>query len=230
MIVVRDLDWDEDLMDASRRDGMPRARVYRPSRVAVVLGRGSSPELEVNVEIAQSDGIPLLRRRGGGCSVVLDTGNVVAACVLPLPGLGGTLRAFGTISAWIIEALEQAGVPDVRQAGISDLALGDRKIGGACIYRTKGLLYYTTTLLFQPDIDLVERYLKPPPREPDYRAGRTHRAFMGSLAGSLPSHDIESFADQLKRALSGTVEHLPDLNPLFDGQQAHSTFMQELTT
>ncbi len=32
-----------------------------------------------------------------------------------------------------------------------------------------------------PDLDLVDRYLLYPPREPDYRYGRSHRKFMGSL-------------------------------------------------
>ena len=227
MISIQDFDWDDDLLDATKRDGRPRARVYRPSHVAVVLGRGSKPETEINIEAAQRDSIPLLRRRGGGCSVVLDTGNIIVSCALPLPGVGGTTRAFRTISNWVIDALDQTGVPHVRQAGISDLALGERKIGGACIYRTKGLLYYTTTLLFQPDLDLVERYLIHPPREPDYRAGRKHSAFMGSLANSLPFHDLSSFAQRINQVLVGTVETLLDVNSPLNGQSVFKTTRQK---
>jgi lipoate-protein ligase A len=227
LISLRDFDWDDNLIDATKRDGRARVRVYRSPHVVVVLGRGSQPDVEVNVEAAQRDGVPLLRRRGGGCSVVLDTGNVIVSCTLPLPGLGGTTRAFRTISNWLINALNEAGVPNVRQEGTSDLAVGDRKIGGACIYRTKGLLYYTTTLLLQPDVELIERYLLHPPREPDYRAGRTHRAFLGPLADSLPLHDIDSFALQIDQLLVETVDILLDGNSPLNGQNVPQPTRQE---
>ena len=32
------------------------------------------------------------------------------------------------------------------------------KIGGSCIFRRKDVLYYSTTLLVSPRIDLIERY------------------------------------------------------------------------
>ena len=228
MISLPDFDWDDELIHETKLDGQPRAHVYRASQVAVVLGRGSQPDLEINVEAAKQDGIPVLRRRGGGCAVVLDTGNVIVSCALPLPGLGGTKAAFRMISDWLIDALGQTGVAHVRQAGISDLALGEHKIGGACIYRTKGLMYYTTTLLYQPDLDLVERYLKHPPREPDYRAGRTHTAFMGSLTDLLPHQNIGSFAQQMNEALSGTVETVFEKNLSIGGHNNQTTSRHEV--
>ncbi len=210
MITPLAFDWDDSLIEATIRDSQPRAHIYRPRHIAVVLGRGSQPEAEVNIEAVRRDGVPLLKRRGGGCSVVLDTDNIIVSTALPLPGFGGIPPAFAKISEWVINALDRAGVHDVFQTGISDLVLGNRKIGGACIYRTRGLLYYSTTLLFQPNLDLVARYLKHPPREPAYRGGRTHRAFMGSLADSLPQCDIDTFAEHICLTLSSTVGTLVD--------------------
>ncbi|MFC1639990.1 hypothetical protein ACFL3B_04415, partial [Gemmatimonadota bacterium] len=94
MTSLQDFDWDDDLINATRRDGQARVRVYRPDQVAVVLGRGSRPDQEVNVDTVQGDGVHLLKRRGGGCAVVLDTGNVVVSCALPLAGLGRATEAF----------------------------------------------------------------------------------------------------------------------------------------
>ena len=76
--------------------------------------------------------------------------------------------------------------------------LGERKIGGSCIWRTRGLLYYSTTLLVDPDLDLCERYLPHPPREPAYRAGRPHRAFMGSLRAAAWHGDAAALAGDLQ--------------------------------
>lgn len=208
MIAPLDFDWDDALIDAARHGERARARVYCPSQTVVVLGRGSKPEIEVKVDAVQKDGIPLLRRRGGGCSVVLDRGNVIASVALPLPGLGGIPRAFGEISRWLIASLDVAGVPDVYQVDTSDLVLDNRKIGGACIYRTRGMLYYSTTLLFRPDLELVERYLRHPPREPDYRSGRSHSEFMGSIAESTHLTDIDAFAGSVDMTLHDSLAGL----------------------
>ena len=230
MIVPSDFDWDDVLVGNVLRDGHPRATVHRPNQAAVVLGRGSQPEVELNVEAIEKDGIALLRRRGGGCSVVLDPGNLIVSLALPVAGFGGIRPAFRKISAWLIDALERAGIAEVRQEGISDLAIGDRKVGGACIYRTRGLLYYSTTLLFEPDLSLVELFLKHPPREPDYRAGRRHREFMGSLSDAAGLTDIESFATVLDRMLSDNISRLVDLYPCTDGRLLQTQTTQEVLT
>ena len=174
-------DLDDEMIARTRDDCQPRVRVYEPPGFAVVIGRGGHQDLELNKANIAADGVPLYRRPGGGCSVVLDPGNLIVSVALPLEGIGGIKTAFASISDWLITALRACGVPGVTQRGISDLAIADRKIGGSCIYRTRGLVYYSTTLLLDPNLDLVDRYLLYPPREPDYRQGRSHRKFMGSL-------------------------------------------------
>ncbi len=174
-------DLDDDMLARTRDDQQPRVRVYEPPAISVVIGRGGKQELELNTSNIETDGTTLYRRPGGGCSVVLDPGNLIVSVALPLEGIGMIKTAFAAVSDWLIDALTACDVPGVRQLGISDLAIGERKIGGSCIYRTRGLVYYSTTLLMDPDLDLVERYLLHPPREPDYRRCRSHRKFMGSL-------------------------------------------------
>jgi lipoate-protein ligase A len=97
--------------------------------------------------------------------------------------------------------LAEIGLPGASQRGVSDLALEDRKIGGACIWRTKGLLHYSTTLLVDPDLDRIVKYLQHPPREPDYRRGRKHRQFLGRIADSLPGADAGTIAHSLQARL-----------------------------
>jgi lipoate-protein ligase A len=183
--------FDDEMMNATRGDGQPRVRVYPWQGVAVVIGRGGKQHLELDCAAIARDGVTLFRRPGGGCAVVLDPGNVILSLALPLPGVGGITSAFAAISTWLAGNLARVGVPGVRQEGVSDLAIQIdsqfRKIGGSCVYRTRGLLYYSTTLLVDPDLDLVERYLPHPPREPDYRAGRKHRDFMGRLGPLMGS-------------------------------------------
>ncbi len=196
------------MIDAVLRDQCPRLRVYGWSEPAVIIGRGGHQDQELFTAAIEQDRIPVLKRPGGGCSVVLDPGNLIVAVALPLPGIGGITRAFAAISHWLCAALAGCGIPDVRQEGVSDLVLGSRKIGGSCVYRSRGLLYYSTTLLIEPDIGLVQRYLKLPPREPQYRNGRAHQDFMGSLRPDPWPHSPQKLREALEPELQSTLAAL----------------------
>lgn len=200
-IEIGSYNLDDDLLDEVRRDGLPRVRIYRPDRTVVVLGRGSDPEREIEIEACLEDGVPVLKRRGGGCAVVLDPGNVIVTAVLPVKGYGDNDRLFGRLSGWLLDGLRRAGIPDLYRDGISDLVAGGRKVSGACIYRSKNLLFYSSTLLVEPDTEKVERYLKHPPREPDYRRGRRHGEFIGSLYPEKWPGSSEDLVRELKRSL-----------------------------
>lgn len=176
---------DEPLIEAVRADGQARWTLRQQGTTCIVLGRGSKPEVELYLDAVLADGVPVFRRRGGGCAVLLDPGNLIVSVALPMPGIGGSKAAFARLSAWLIEALAAAGAPGVEQRGISDLVLGDRKVGGSAIYREQGLLYYSSTLLLEPDIAGMERWLRHPPREPEYRNCRRHLEFAGALGMGL---------------------------------------------
>ncbi len=179
-------DLDDPLIEAVRADRRPRHRLYRPEGIQVVLGRGSRPEIELNTTACRDDRVTVQRRHGGGCAVVLDPGNLIVSAVLPVTGFGGNPGHFARLTHWLTDGLQRAGVSGVRQRGISDLALGEQKVGGACIYRTREVLFYSVTLLVQPEPGLMARYLAHPPREPDYRRGRPHEEFVTSLVRKFP--------------------------------------------
>ena len=201
---------DEDLLDRVRETGEPAVRVSEVSSVTVVMGRASDPAVELNLAACEADGVPVLRRRGGGCSVVLDPGNLIVSVVLPLPGLTGIRPAFNALTQWLIDGLDRIGVPGVEHDGISDLVRHERKVSGSCVYRAKGLFYYSATLLVDPDLAAVSRYLAHPPREPEYRRGRPHDLFMGRL--SLPDGGGPAEFGQALRGVL-TVDSLPAINP-----------------
>lgn len=202
-IEFTEYNYDDDLIEAVRADGRTRVRVYRLNGTAVVLGSGSRPALEVDLEACRVDGVPILKRPGGGCAVVVDPGNVivsVAAAGLPF---GGQKRFFCSLSEWLIDGLDRIGFPGIGRAGICDLVKDGRKVAGACLYRSRDLLYYSASVLVDPDLDKVTRYLKHPPREPEYRAGRKHGEFMGKLSSRRATNNKEETTGPEE-----TAEHL----------------------
>lgn len=175
-------DFEDQLWQATADDGKPRRMVYTVPKPMVVLGRGSKPDIELNLDECSTDAVTVLRRRGGGCSVVLDPGNVLVAASLAAEGIGDNLAYFNRLNRWLLKGLESIGEHRVQIDGISDLVIGDRKIGGTCIYRARGVLLYSASLLVEPDLTLIDRYLRHPPREPGYRRGRAHREFLTTIA------------------------------------------------
>jgi len=210
MLEPRPFTHDDAMLDDAAADGRPRLRVYALDETAVVIGRGGKLDVEVHAERVAADGASLYRRRGGGCAVVLDPGNLVAALALPLPGISGITTAFGAISDVMAEALDACGVPGVVQRGVSDLAVDDRKLGGSCVHRMRGMMYYSTTLLLDPAWPLMDRYLPHPPREPDYRRGRPHRQFLTSLRELGAMDTRRAWLARLQEALAPRVGPLQD--------------------
>jgi len=196
-------DADELLLEAVQRTSRVSVNIYQPSDTMVVLGKGSDPLSELHVDHCLADQVPLAGRRGGGCAVVLDPGNVIVSVALPIPGINHTHRYFDFLTERLVRTLNAMGYGPIYRDGKSDLVLQNRKIGGSCVYRTKGLLYYSSTILVAPDIHKIERYLQYPPREPAYRGGRSHAEFIGSLV----SKGTTAHAARLVRELTEYVQH-----------------------
>ena len=145
------------------------------------MGAGCKRETDVIAEQAEIDGVPVLRRRGGGGTVVLSAGQVVLALVTEVSSPFQNLTYFRAINHWFRLALQALGVSGVEDRGISDLAIGGRKILGTSLYRRRKILFYQASLLVHNDLSLFDRYLRFPSRVPDYREGRSHLKFCTNL-------------------------------------------------
>ncbi len=172
---------NDELLDRYLAGGPPVFLLYEPSEVSIVLGAGRKAEQDVILDNAEADGVAVLRRRGGGGTVVLSPGQVVLALVTEVSSPFRNLEYARTINGWFRRALAPYGGATIEDRGISDLAIGERKIVGTTVYRRRRLLFYQASLLVDPDLSLFERYLRFPSRVPDYRCGRTHLEFCTSL-------------------------------------------------
>lgn len=164
---------------------LPWLRVYEPRDVRVVIGRHQDPEREVDLARARADGVPVHRRFSGGGAVVLAPGMVVVAARLARDHVG-TTSYLERVNAALAPALEElCGVRPVTR-GLGDLAQPgtdgvERKILGASLRQTGGVVVYLGCLLVADATPLMEAYLRSPSREPDYRGGRAHAAFCAYL-------------------------------------------------
>ncbi len=126
-----------DMLDEYRRSGVPVSRIYEPSALCAVLGAAGKPEQDLLLDALKRDGVPWMRRRGGGGTVVLGPGQVVLAVVTEVGSPFRNREYAAEINSWIVEALGRLSVTRRARRGISDLAIGEKKIVGTSIYRTR---------------------------------------------------------------------------------------------
>jgi lipoate-protein ligase A len=179
---VHETTVNEDLLDRYRQTGVPVYRIYEPPTLCAVLGASGKPAQDLLLEHLEADGVPWMKRRGGGGTVILGPGQVVLALVTTVESPFRNREYAAAINSWIVDSLALLGVNGVHPEGISDLAIGEKKIVGTSLYRTRLVLFYQASLLVSNDISVFMRYLAMPAKVPEYRAGRSHEEFCTTIA------------------------------------------------
>lgn len=186
-------------------------KVFIPESPVVVLGSSNKPEIEANLSNCQHDKIQVLKRRGGGGTVLLYSGCLVVSIGTWVKDYYENSKYFAMLNQSILDVLGGTS-PELlhaSQSGISDLVLGDRKFGGTSLYRSRHYLLYQASLIVNLDAQLIARYLQHPSREPDYRRGRSHSDFLVGLAsvadGLTPMSLRDHMQDGLPKALVGQL-------------------------
>jgi lipoate-protein ligase A len=159
-----------------------RFMVWEPGVLCIVLGQSNQPDQSVYVERAAAEGVPVYKRASGGETVVLSPGTLVVSILKRGDGLRSPRLYFNAYNEKIIQALRGLGVKNLSANGISDICIDNQKILGSSIYRNKDRVLYHGVLNRAESVDIIERYLKHPLREPEYRDGRSHKDFVTSLA------------------------------------------------
>ena len=155
-------------------------RFWEAGQPAVIVGRFGKTAAEVDEDACRADNVPVIRRISGGGAVVVGAGCLNYSLVLSLearPELRDVARSYVVILGWVAEAL---ALPGLIMAGASDLALRDRKVAGGAQRRGRRALLHHGTVLYAFDVAAMARYLKHPPREPAYRAQRSHSEFVSN--------------------------------------------------
>lgn len=179
---ISSYDFDHALFSRMQITGTPQFNIYPFPFQAVVIGRGSRSDQEIRMSRCLADNIPVYRRRGGGCAVFLDPGNLIVSLALPAKGFPEIPKLFNQCNQWLIKGLAGSGISGIYQDGTSDLVIENQKVGGTCLHCTRELTFYTASLMVDPNVAAIMHYLQHPPREPEYRNGRLHQNFVTSLS------------------------------------------------
>ncbi|GIW79395.1 MAG: lipoate--protein ligase A [Gemmatales bacterium] len=214
--IAENLALDEALLcQAEEADTDGVLRIWQWPEPAVVLGASSRLAAEVDEQSCRRDHVPLCRRSSGGAAVLLDHGCLVFALILNYcdhPALAQVRSSYQYILGQMKAALDDL-VPGLALAGASDLVIGDRKFSGNSQQRKRRWLLHHGTILYDFDTRKVARYLKSPPRQPEYRRRRNHEDFLINLSAQEQDiiyrlrhqwqacHEIRDYPDSLVQRL-----------------------------
>lgn len=181
MVVKLDMWIDDQVL--KNHDKKIHSEIFVPTGTVVVLGSGNDQALEVNVDACVASNVAILRRYGGGGTVVLYPGCVVVSAGCWVKEQFQNSFYFDLFNRAVIDSLAQKwkSLGDLSQAGISDIVMDGRKVAGTSMFRSRNYLLYQASILVDLDRNLVSGLLNHPTKEPDYRKGRSHKDFLTCL-------------------------------------------------
>ncbi len=162
---------------------------------SIIIGRHQNTLDEIDQDFIHSHKIRVVRRCSGGGAVYHDLGNLNYSLIRP-----GDTRAssdFSVLLQPILDALHELGLP-AEKSGRNDLTLNGAKFSGNAYYHNRSGSVLHGTLLFDSDLSVLAKALKPRPEKLQSKGVRSVRSRVCCIKEALPQ--IGS-TDELKAAI-----------------------------
>ena len=173
---------DEVLLREAESGGFGKSlRFWESSTPFIVLGLTQSVQTEVEVDASDAFCVPIHRRCSAGGCVVQGSGCLNYSLVLSKKNFPEVTTIHGSYAYILGAVIAVLGIPELRKAGISDIALGERKVSGNAQRRHKNYILHHGTLLYAADLTRFSTFLKEPKDRPEYRGSRAHESFVTNL-------------------------------------------------
>ena len=162
---------------------------------AVIVGFNQVIENEVDLEFAKQHGISVVRRKTGGGAVYHDLGNVNYTYISKNVSEFGNFLVFAQP---VIDFLRAHGV-DACHIGKNDIGINDgtiyRKISGNAQRIKDGYILHHGTLMFDVDIEVLEKVLTPDPAKLTGKGIKSIRSRVCNISEYLPMTRTEFWDD-----------------------------------
>lgn len=182
---AENLALDEALLDDAEENGRHDTilRLWESPQAMVVIGRSSKIAVEANLDVCRAANVPVLRRSSGGAAIVAGPGCLMYAVILSRERFADIeqVQVANALVLGRIAAGLRTLLPQIELNGNSDLTLDGRKFSGNSLRVKRTHTLYHGTMLYDFPLSSVGELLGTPPRQPEYRAGRTHGEFICNL-------------------------------------------------
>ncbi|NMA12637.1 MAG: lipoate--protein ligase [Chloroflexi bacterium] len=172
---------------------------------SIIIGRNQNTMEELDNQFVRTRGIQVVRRLSGGGAVYHDRGNLCFSFIFP--GALGLKPNFESFTRPIVNALNQLGIPAVL-SGRNDILVNGAKISGNAYYRNENGAVCHGTILFNTDLSMLSRALKPNREKLSTKGVRSVRTRVTNLKPLLPEiENVEALETRLTELISTEVEN-----------------------
>lgn len=195
---------DDQILENAHLDLVVKSFV--PEATFIVLGRSNSAEKEIQLEECLKDKVPILRRAGGGGTVLLYSGCSILSLGIWVKDFYRNDFYFNLINSSLSQLVGRNSQKNIKiePNGISDLCVGSKKVCGTSLFRSRNYLLFQASFLCELDLSPIVKYLKHPSIEPGYREKRNHSDFLLGLS----TLDAKLSASHLTRLFNGDLPGL----------------------
>ena len=171
------------------------------NRSAVIVGRHQNTWSEVDPVFCRENGIQVIRRLSGGGAVYHDLGNLNFTIITDADGAGDL--DFRLFCAPVAAVLAKYGVR-AEIGGRNDITVDGKKFSGNAQYVREGRVMHHGTILFQSDLQTVQRALTPSADKLESKGVASVRSRVCNLRDVLPPEvTMEVFRRRLAEELCG---------------------------
>lgn len=161
---------------------------------SVIIGRYQNTIEEINEEFIEANGIKVVRRLTGGGAVYHDGGNLNYSFIVPSEE---AKIDFDMFTKPVVEALKGMGL-EVALTGRNDIEVSGKKFSGNAQYAHKGKTLHHGTLLFDSDLEALDRALKMKKGKVESKGIKSVRSRVTNLKPFFSDEiDISSFKERL---------------------------------
>jgi lipoate-protein ligase A len=153
------------------------------SDTSVIVGKHQNTLAEVNLELARELQIPVIRRISGGGTVFHDMGNINYT-VITSEKQKDRLIDFRKFTRPIIAFLKEIGIHTVFE-GKNNLVIRGKKISGNSGHVYKNRVLHHGTLLFDSNLEKLDKLIKPEKLDIQDKAVKSIRATVTNISGHL---------------------------------------------
>ncbi len=123
---------------------------------AIIVGKNQNSVEEINMDFVKENNIHIVRRVTGGGAVYHDLNNLNFSFIVKAEDIGEI--DFKTYTIPVLRALEKLGIP-CELSGRNDITIDGKKFSGIAQSVVKGRVLNHGTLLFNSQLDVVEKAL-----------------------------------------------------------------------
>lgn len=221
---------DEALMAGVGRSATPATpalRLYTYADHAALVGRYQTLAAEIDLGACARTGTAVSRRATGGGAIIMGSGQLGVALVLPAPATAPRLL-LPELAAGIVDGLRRLGVA-AEFGGKNDLLVDGRKIAGLGVYLDeRGALLFHASILADLDVDFMLDILQIPAAKLGGRAAGAVRERITTVRGELGRDlPLETLREAIAAGMAAHHNvHLEPDEPTTDERHATRTLVE----